>query len=76
MSTRQSVLFAVLMALGMSLVMSFAMTVATMGFPPDFVSWWLRGLVAGFLAAVPTALVIAPIARNVVDAVFTERSHG
>ena len=56
--------------------MSFAMTVANMGFPPDFVSWWLRGLLAGFLAAVPTALVIAPIARKAVGAVFTERPQG
>ena len=76
MSTRQNVLFSVLMAFGMSLVMSFAMTVANMGFPPDFVSWWLRGLVAGFLAAVPAALVIAPIARRAAGAVFKERPHG
>ena len=76
MSMRQSILFAVIMALGMSLVMSFVMTVANMGFPPDFVSWWFRGLVAGFLAVVPTALVIAPIARKAVGAVFTERPPG
>ena len=54
--------------------MSFTMTVANMGFPPDFVSWWLRGLAAGFLAAVPTALVTAPIARKAVGAVFKERA--
>ena len=56
--------------------MSFAMTVANMGFPPDFVSWWLRGLAAGFAAAVPAALVIAPIARKAAGAVFKERPQG
>ena len=56
--------------------MSFAITVANMGFQPDFVSWWFRGLVAGFLAAVPTALVLAPIARKAVGAVFNERPQG
>ena len=73
MTMRQSVLFAVFLASGMSLVMSSAITVATMGFPPDFMSWWLRAFVAGFLAAVPAALVIAPIALRAVGAVFKKR---
>ena len=56
--------------------MSFAITLAAIGFPPDFVSWWLRALVAGFLAGVPAALVTAPIARRAVGAAFKERPQG
>ena len=56
--------------------MSFAITVAGIGFSPDFMSWWLRALVAEVVAAVPAALVIAPITRRAVGVVFKERSRG
>ena len=70
MSKRQSLLFSVLMAWGMSFVMSFVMSAVNVGFVPEFASVWGRGFVVGFIAAVPTALLVAPIAHKVVQAVF------
>ncbi|MEO0603416.1 MAG: DUF2798 domain-containing protein [Myxococcota bacterium] len=59
-------MFAVLMSLGMSFIMSFVMTAANVGMVEQFVFIWLKGFAVGFLAALPSAMLVAPIAQRIV----------
>lgn len=54
------------MATVMSLVMSLVETIARLGFAPDLVGAWLTSFAIGVAVAVPTAILVAPLAQRLV----------
>ncbi|MFC1984455.1 DUF2798 domain-containing protein [Chloroflexota bacterium] len=60
-------LFGILMGIFMALVMSFVMTIVNVGIMPNFLSIWLRAFLIGAGVGIPTAIVIAPRVRQIVD---------
>lgn len=62
----QHILFAIVMAILMSCVMSFVITVFNVGFPSDILTRWLHAWSFGFVVALPTVMLIAPVARRLV----------
>jgi hypothetical protein len=67
------VLFIVIMASMMSLVMSLVLTLINLGLSHWSFLRWMRGFLVAFLVAVPTALVVGPIARRIAGS-FSKRS--
>jgi len=61
------ILFAVLMSFVMSFAMSLTLTLINLGFVPYFFEKWIRAFAVSFLVALPTSLLIVPIARKIVD---------
>jgi len=54
------------MAIAMSLVMSLVETIARRGLAPNLLSAWLSSFALGVVAAVPTAVLLAPGAQRLV----------
>ena len=52
------------MATFMSFLMSGAITALNIGFPPDYLSRWMRSWGLAFMLAYPAILIVAPIARR------------
>lgn len=51
----------------MSTIMSFVITVVNLGFVDNFFYKWGEAFFVGFAIALPTALVVVPIARKISD---------
>jgi Protein of unknown function (DUF2798) len=64
---RGQFLFIFLMALMMSCAMSFAMTFIRLGFSSLLLHEWLKAWAIGFAVALPTAMVVLPFVRRVVE---------
>jgi hypothetical protein len=62
-----TLLFGMIMALMMSLAMSLVMTYVAVGFVSNFIVIWTKSLIIGFIVALPTALVVSPLAKKIVD---------
>jgi len=62
----QHILFAIVMAILMSCVMSLVITVFNVGLPSDILTRWLQAWSFGFVVALPTVMLIAPVARRLV----------
>jgi hypothetical protein len=60
-------LFGVLMGIFMALVMSLVMTIVNVGIVPNFLSIWLRAFLVGAGIGIPTAVIISPRVRQIVD---------
>jgi hypothetical protein len=58
-------IFAVIMSIFMGLFMSFFMTMVNIGFPDHFLMSWMRAFAIGIVVALPTALLIAPLAHKI-----------
>lgn len=72
-SRRQSgVVFIVLLALVVALVISLALTLMNTRLDAGFVDRWMRAFLVAGVAAVPSALLAAPVLRAAVDR-FTRR---
>lgn len=59
--------FTFLVVFPMCLVMSLGATLFNFGITAFFWEQWLRGLTFGFIVGYPTALIIVPVARKVID---------
>lgn len=57
-------LFIAIMATAMSAVMSFSMMLLNLGWHQDFILLWLKSFAVSTLIAIPTALIVGPIARK------------
>lgn len=61
------VLFVALVALAMTLVMSLVMTLMNTRLDSGFFGRWMRALLVGYIAALPTALIVVPMIKRLVD---------
>lgn len=64
-----TLLFSMIMALMMSFAMSMVMTYVAVGLVPNFIIIWGKSFLVGFIVALPTALIVFPIAKKIVDRV-------
>ncbi|MFC1893070.1 DUF2798 domain-containing protein [Chloroflexota bacterium] len=55
------------MGTSMALVMSLVMTIVNVGIVPSFLSIWLRSFLIGAGIGIPTAIIISPRVRQIVD---------
>jgi len=62
-----SLVLATVLSLIMSTIMSFVITVVNLGFVDNFFYKWGKAFFVGFTIALPTALVVVPIARKISD---------
>ena len=62
-----SYIFTLLVAGPMSLVMTLAITIRNNGFNASFFPFWMRAFGFGFCIAYPTALIVVPIARKIIE---------
>jgi hypothetical protein len=60
-------LFILLMAFFMSGTMSLTMTFIKIGFGSMLIHEWLKAWAIGFVVAVPTAMLVVPMVRTIVD---------
>jgi len=58
-------IFATIMSIFMGLFMSFFMTAVNIGFPDHFFISWMKAFGIGIVVAIPTALLVAPLANNI-----------
>lgn len=66
---RPGLIFICFMALGMSAAMSLAMSLYNLGLPAWTIGRWFKSFLVAFIVAVPVALLWAPVARRLADAV-------
>jgi hypothetical protein len=62
-------LFVGIMAAMMSLTMSLVMTYVAIGMIKDFLQIWANSFFISLLVSYPTALLVLPVARNIVNRV-------
>lgn len=60
-------LFSLILSGLMSLLVSGISTFRALGLVPDFVTLWSRAWLTAWLFAFPAVMVVAPVARRVVD---------
>ena len=63
---KAKILFGILMAGMMALAMSFVMVWINVGLNSNFFAIWMKSFGLGFLVAVPTSIIAAPIAQKLV----------
>ncbi|RLK03068.1 DUF2798 domain-containing protein [Tenacibaculum discolor] len=56
--------FGILMAFFMALAMSFIMVLINVGMVPSFFILWMKSFLIGFLVAVPTSMIAAPVSKK------------
>ncbi|MEM0947603.1 MAG: DUF2798 domain-containing protein [Pseudomonadota bacterium] len=61
------VLFGLFLSGLMSLIVSGISTLRVTGLSPEFPALWLSGWLTSWAVAFPTVLVVAPLARKLVD---------
>jgi hypothetical protein len=61
------VLFVALVALAMTAVMSLVMTLMHSRLDGGFFARWMRAMAIGYVCALPTALVVVPPIKRLVD---------
>lgn len=61
------IIFGILMAFFMALAMSFIMVLINVGMVKAFFSIWMRSFAIGFLVAVPTSMIAAPISQKFIS---------
>lgn len=60
------IIFGILMAFFMALAMSFIMVLINVGLVKAFLPIWMKSFVIGFLVAVPTSMIAAPISQKII----------
>lgn len=58
------IIFGILMAFFMALAMSFIMVLINVGMVNAFFPIWMKSFVVGFIVAVPTSMIAAPISQR------------
>lgn len=67
MTEKQSrVLFGISMAFFMALAMSFIMVLINVGLATSFFTTWMKSFAIGFLVAIPTSMIAAPISQKLI----------
>ena len=56
--------FSLLMGAMMVFLMTFVITLANVGWPPDFLRRWWQAFVIAYVVAVPAIYFVAPLARR------------
>lgn len=69
-----SMLFGLLLSGLMSLLVSGISTFRISGMAPNFAELWISGWLTAWLIAFPVVLVVAPLARKVVERLTTQHS--
>ncbi|MFT0157682.1 DUF2798 domain-containing protein [Tenacibaculum ascidiaceicola] len=59
-----TIAFGILMAFFMALAMSFIMVLINVGMVPSFFILWMKSFLIGFLVAVPTSMIAAPVSKK------------
>lgn len=59
-----TIAFGILMAFFMALAMSFIMVLINVGMVPSFFLLWMKSFLIGFLVAVPTSMIAAPVSKK------------
>lgn len=61
------VIFGLLMAFFMALAMSFIMVLINVGMVNDFFPIWMKSFAIGFIVAVPTSMIAAPLSQKFIS---------
>lgn len=61
------IIFGILMAFFMALAMSFIMVLINVGMVTAFFPIWMKSFAIGFIVAIPTSMVAAPISQKFID---------
>ena len=56
--------FSLIMGAIMVFLMTFVVTLANLGWRPDFVVFWARAFAVAYVVAVPVIYLLAPVARR------------
>jgi hypothetical protein len=67
------ILFGLILSGLMSLLVSGIATHGAVGWGPDFLGLWIRAWLTAWLIAFPLVLVVAPLARRMVNAMVEHR---
>jgi len=67
-----TILFGIIMSLVMSFTMSLTLTLINLGFIPEFLGRWARAFGISFIVALPTSLMIVPLARKIVEKITSD----
>lgn len=59
-----TIAFGILMAFFMALAMSFIMVLINVGMVPSFFILWMKSFLIGFLVAVHTSMIAAPVSKK------------
>ena len=65
-------LIALFMTLALDSTMTFAMTSINTGWTAGFLQRFAKGWAIGFVVALPTSLLVIPLARKLVDRLVSE----
>lgn len=68
------ILFGILMAFFMALTMSFIMVLVNVGMGEAFFPIWMKSFCIGFLVAVPTSMIAAPISQKFLQKLTKKRN--
>lgn len=60
---QSKVIFGILMSFFMAFAMSFIMVLINIGMVNAFFSIWMKSFAIGFLVAVPTSMIAAPVSK-------------
>ncbi|QTE21297.1 DUF2798 domain-containing protein [Polaribacter cellanae] len=63
------IIFGILMAFFMALAMSFIMVLINVGVVKAFLPIWMKSFAIGFVVAVPTSMVAAPISQKFISTI-------
>lgn len=67
MTEKQSrILFGLSMAFFMALAMSFIMVLINVGIVDSFFTIWMKSFAIGFVVAVPTSMIAAPLSHKLI----------
>lgn len=64
---QSKIVFGVLMAFFMAMAMSFIMVLINIGLVESFIPIWLKSFFIGFVVAVPTSMIAAPISNKLIN---------
>jgi len=61
------IIFGILMAFFMALAMSFIMVLINVGMVAAFFPIWMKSFAIGFVVAVPTSMIAAPVSQKLIS---------
>ncbi len=61
------------MTLALDTTMTFTMTTINVGWTPGFLDAFVRGWLIGFVVALPTSLLVIPLAKWLVDKLVSDQ---
>lgn len=64
---QSKIAFGISMAFFMALAMSFIMVLINIGMVASFFPIWVKSFAIGFIVAVPTSMIAAPISQKIIE---------